>query len=47
MFMAKRLLDRQVSLLHYLTSGGAIFGDKDGAAVDAALQGIDPQAPEP
>ena len=41
MFMAKRLLDRQVSLLHYLTSGGAIFGDKDGAGVDAALQGID------
>lgn len=40
--MAKRLLDRQVSLLHYLTSGGAIFGGNDRAAVDAVLQGIDP-----
>ncbi len=39
--MAKRLLERQVSLLHYLTSGRAIFGGKDGADLDAALQGID------
>ena len=28
--MAKRLLDRQASLLEYLTSGAAIFGDSDG-----------------
>jgi hypothetical protein len=40
--MAKRLLDRQVSLLHYLTSGGAVFGGKDGGPPDPALQGIDP-----
>ena len=39
--MAKRLLDRQVSLLDYLTSGGAIFGGKDDAPLDQALQGID------
>jgi hypothetical protein len=39
--MAKRLLDRQVSLLHYLTSGAAIFGDESGAARNPALRGID------
>ncbi len=39
--MAKRLLERQVSLLHYLTSGGAIFGGKDCAGLDVNLQGID------
>jgi hypothetical protein len=40
--MAKRLLDRQSSLLAYLTSNAAIFGDKDGASLDASLHGIDP-----
>jgi hypothetical protein len=40
--MAKWLLDRQVSLLHYLTSSAAIFGDEHGAARDPALRGIDP-----
>ena len=39
--MAKRLLERQVSLLHYLTSGSAIFGDQRAADFDAALHGID------
>jgi hypothetical protein len=39
--MAKPLLDRQVSLLAYLTSGAAILG-KDGAApADPALAGLD------
>jgi hypothetical protein len=35
----KRLLDRQVSLIHYLTSGRAIFGG--GAPRDPNLDGID------
>jgi hypothetical protein len=39
--MAKRLLDRQVSLLAYLTSGAAIFGERDNASLDPALQDID------
>jgi hypothetical protein len=39
--MAKRLLDRQISLLDYLTSGAAIFGGKRRAALDPALQGLD------
>jgi hypothetical protein len=39
--MAERLLDRQISLLNYLTSGAAIFGDKRRAALDPALQGLD------
>ena len=39
--MAKRLLDRQISLLDYLTSGAAIFGDKRRAALDPELQGLD------
>lgn len=39
--MAKRLLDRQIRLLEYLTSGGAIFGDDGNAPLDADLQGID------
>jgi hypothetical protein len=39
--MAKRLLDRQVSLLHYLTSSGAIFGDQRNVQLDPALRGID------
>lgn len=40
--MPKRLLDRQASLLGYLTSGGAVFGDGRSAPVDPALRGIDP-----
>jgi hypothetical protein len=40
--MAKRLLDRQVELLDYLTSVGAIFGDTADARVGDALHGIDP-----
>lgn len=39
--MARRLLDRQVSLLAHLTSGATIFDDNDSAARDPALQGID------
>src|ERR1700730_17058185 len=39
--MANRLLDRQVSLLEYLSSAAAIFGDQANAPVDPALQGID------
>ena len=39
--MTKRLMDRQISLLDYLTSGAAIFGDKRRAALDPALQGLD------
>lgn len=38
--MAKRLLDRQASLLRYLTSGAAIFGDADGT-LDRSLRGLD------
>ena len=37
-----RLLDRQLKLLEYLTSGGAIFPGPAGAALPPALQGIDP-----
>jgi hypothetical protein len=36
-----RLLDRQVRLLDYLTSGDAIFGDDRDATLDPALQGMD------
>lgn len=39
--MANRLLDRQVSLLEYLTSGTAIFGSGRAAPLDQALHGID------
>jgi hypothetical protein len=39
--MAGRLLDRQVSLLEYLTGAVALFGDQADAPVDPALQGID------
>jgi hypothetical protein len=39
--MANRLLDRQTSLLEYLSSAAAIFGDQATAPVDPALQGID------
>jgi hypothetical protein len=40
--MTDRLLQRQVSLLEYLTSGAAIFGERAGAAVPRPLRGIDP-----
>src|SRR5947199_2734154 len=39
--MANRLLNRQISLLEYLSSAAAIFGDQANAPVDPALQGID------
>jgi hypothetical protein len=35
------LLNRQASLLEHLTSGAAIFGDRDDASLDPILQGID------
>jgi hypothetical protein len=38
-----RLLDRQVRLLDYLTSSGAIFGEEGVATLDPALQGMDPR----
>jgi hypothetical protein len=41
--MANRLLDRQISLISYLTSGAAIFGDDSASLADPALQGFDPQ----
>jgi hypothetical protein len=40
--MTKRLLDRQSSLIHYLTSGSAIFGAADRQFADPDLQSIDP-----
>jgi len=40
--MSNRLFDRQTSLLEYLSSTAAIFGDQANAPVDPALQGIDP-----
>jgi hypothetical protein len=39
--MATRLLDRQVKLLEYLTSGVAIFGDGEDMPLAPALRGID------
>jgi hypothetical protein len=39
--MSTRLLDRQISLLKYLTSGRAVFGADGGEVLDPALQGID------
>ena len=39
--MPTSLLDRQVSLLEYLTSSGAIFGDNEIACLNPALLGID------
>jgi hypothetical protein len=39
--LAKRLLDRQVSLLAYLTSGAAIFGNEAEGPADPALAGFD------
>jgi hypothetical protein len=38
--MTERLFDRQSSLLAYLTSSGAIFGDRD-ASVGTSIAGID------
>src|SRR5712692_10534110 len=39
--MANRLLDLQVSLLEYLTSGTAIFGDNGDTSLDQSLRGMD------
>jgi hypothetical protein len=39
--MSSRLLDRQVRLLHYLTSGGAIFNHGPDASLDPPLRGLD------
>jgi hypothetical protein len=41
MNMAHRLLDRQASLLDYLGSDDAVFGEERAATVDPALAGID------
>jgi hypothetical protein len=41
--MAKQLLDRQVSLLAYLTSGAAIFGEEAEGPADPTLAGFDRQ----
>jgi hypothetical protein len=41
MYMANRLLDRQASLLDYLGSDGAIFGEERTAITDPSLAGID------
>ena len=42
--MASQLLLRQISLLRYLSSAAAMFGDQSKAPVDRALRGIDPAA---
>ena len=39
--MPKRLLDRQISLLEYLTSARAIFGERSNASGYSAVLGID------
>jgi len=39
--MTRRLLDRQVSLIHYLTSGPAIFGQTDQRGTGPTVDGID------
>src|SRR5262245_43024569 len=39
--MVNRLLDRQTSLLKYLTSGSAILGDKGDTSLDQSLPGFD------
>jgi hypothetical protein len=39
--MTNRLLDRQLSLINYLTSAPAIFGDQQRMSVDPPLDGID------
>ena len=41
--MGKRLLDRQASLLDYLTSGDAIFADAGRAPLPRPLRGVDPR----
>ncbi len=41
--MAKRLLDRQASLLDFLTSGDAIFADAGDPPLPPALTGVDPR----
>jgi hypothetical protein len=41
--MTMPLLDRQVRLLEYLTSSGAIFSEEKDAPPDRALRGIDPR----
>jgi hypothetical protein len=41
--MPKQLLDRQHSLLEYLTSSPAIFGDDSSPTTDPLLRGIDPE----
>jgi len=38
--MTTRLLDRQVRLLEYLTSSGAIFGDENAPRRGEAEQGV-------
>ena len=40
--MTKSVLDRQSSLIQYLTSGSAIFGDVESRGDDTAPEGIDP-----
>jgi len=39
--MTNRLLERQVSLVEYMTSGAAIFGDSRGLSLAPAIEGID------
>jgi hypothetical protein len=39
--MTNRLLDRQLSLINYLTSAPAIFGDQQRMPIDPPLHGID------
>jgi hypothetical protein len=41
--MSKPLLERQVSLLTYLTSGAAIFGNDGTGQLDSAVAGFDPR----
>jgi hypothetical protein len=39
--MSNQLIDRQVSLLEFLTSGATIFDDQSDAILDGSLRGID------
>jgi hypothetical protein len=39
--MINRLLDRQISLIEYMTSAATLFGEEVNAPADPALQGID------
>jgi hypothetical protein len=43
MSMSKSLLDRQISLIHHLTSADAIFDGRHSRGLDTALHGIDPR----